>query len=258
MAFLLVSKQYFEEAIRVWARSKVFSFKTYYELDTVLKTGNAIERHLLRHITSLVLDGGGTIIPEARRSMPALQHVTPPPWNEFSFHYYIDKTIWHDDFSDVELAQHEDIKPFLTFRGLRSFTIRWDDPHRDFKPEEKLRWERFQLQVKQLLDDVVLQPREKTEPTTPPWTLDQAFEEAKQAKEKCLRSSGFSEDQARLLAAPLSDDEVPETEKELLRLVLTRPRAMMAWHKDMKAQGKKLKKAEAELRELYQSAMPLD
>lgn len=246
MGDLLVSKQYVDEAIRVWAQTKTFYFNRYYDVDPVLDSGSAIERHLLRHIRSFVISDGELILPKPAIVMSSLQYVTMP-FNEMLFHCDIDKSIWHDNFTDLELVQDCQIAALLKFRGLRSLTVNWGRPIETSKPEEKAHGEKFQLQVQSLVDDVVLQPREKMGATTSPWNFQHALTEAKKARNSGRSSMMKPADQAGQNATPLRDNEVPGTENELLRLFLTRPRAMMAWHKDAKKAKAKVPKLEQEL-----------
>lgn len=251
---LLVSKQYFEEAIRIWAQSKVFYIDLAHKLNHVLDTGSAIERHLLRHIKSLRTSDRSSAHYKAIARMSSLQHVTMAPLDEWWFHHDSEKSIWYDDFTDHELAKDRNIQVVLTYRGLRSLTCGWQEPYREWTPSERSKWESFKKQVQKLIDDVVSQPKEQTNATMPHWTFAQALEEASKAGQatKSLASSMSTPAvPAPQSPTPLTDNEVPETETGLLRLFMTRPQALTAWLKDSK-------KARKELAELQQSAVLLD
>lgn len=235
LAHLLVSKQYFDEAVQVWAQRKVFIFSS--DLDgafAAFATGTAAERHLLRSIRTLKVGGYFPSEDRTITSVLSLQYF-PRPFSrstlDFILDYTRDKSIRHDDF--LEVAPKLMVDSWLKYRGMRSLTIQWrllffiSVEHEEGWREEW--WFRFYHQVQKLVNDMILQPREQTSATTRPWTFDCALKEAmaaRDARHKFMPTptpTPTVSDTDTIFPAPLEDSEIPSAEAELLRIALTLP-----------------------------------
>lgn len=180
--------------------------------------------HLLRSIRSLKVSdifapGGRTIA-----TMLSLQHVT----------VQIPEVILTSD--ELEWWPNLIIESLLKYRGLRSLTLQLKHPCQGTTLQEAVwntEWDRFQLQLRESVNDIMLQPREQTSATRRPWTFDRALKEAMAARNA---RHGLTPTPTLKIApkrtitkAPLTDLKIPTTEAELLRIALTRPQAMLAW-----------------------------
>lgn len=231
LAHLLVSKQYFDEAVQVWAQRKVFTFSS--DLDgafAAFATGTAAERHLLRSIRTVKVGGYFPSEDRTITSVLSLQYF-PRPFSRSTLDFILDyirhKSIRHDDF--LEVAPKLMVDSWLKYRGMRSLTIQWrllffiSVEHEGNWREKSLF--RFYHQVQKLVNDMILQPREQTSATTRPWTFDCALKEAmaaRDARHKSMPTPTVS-DTDTIFPAPLEDSEIPTAEAELLRIALTLP-----------------------------------
>lgn len=176
--------------------------------------------HLLRSIRSLKVSdifapGGRTIA-----TMLSLQHVT----------VQIPEVILTSD--ELEWWPNLITESLLKYRGLRSLTLQLKHPCQGTTLQEAVwntEWDRFQLQLRESVNDIVLQPREQTSATRRPWKFDRALKEAMAARNARHMPTLKIAPKRTITKAPLTDLEIPTTEAELLRIALTRPQAMLAW-----------------------------
>lgn len=130
------------------------------------------------------------------------------------------------------------IKPLLLFQGLKSLTIIWSDdiPGDCAYEEEKV--EKTKRQVQALVTDVVTRvPETRLHRDNVP-TLQQALD-ASIAARKAKQCGALATSENEILAAsgpiiPLMDDEIPQTEDELVRLALSRSKATLTFLQDAK------------------------
>ncbi|KAI5361167.1 hypothetical protein Slin15195_G122800 [Septoria linicola] len=227
---LLVTKQYFEEAIRVWTKRKHFQFGSFLDFGFSVSKGLGIDVLLTRNIRSIIVEAQcWDVGADFNALMPALRHITVN-LTAISFHYDNEKCMWDDDFSDVELASHRNIAPFLECRGLRSFTINWRLLSKVLTTTEQAKVGVFQAQVHRLVNDVVSQPRRSSWVSASHTTFRHALEEARRSKLEQTSATPPPEESSGEADGPLHDNDIPETEDALLRLFLTRPQATLAWN----------------------------
>lgn len=231
---MLVSKQFFEEAARVWVKSKTF------QVDHVVTLGNMrwpapeVDRALLQHISSLKITRASNDFHEQVEWLPNLLDVTSTVYpRELR---YGDKVAGLDDYTDEELLTTSYARAMLPMRGLRSLTIEDEYCHKLAKPEELAKWKKLVQQLRRLLCDTVTHPREPSGSNKPPVSFNAALAAAMAAKKggkhiplpPTWTSTGTFKS--------LEFHEIPETEDEVMRLVLSRPKATLEWMRNAKSQ----------------------
>lgn len=230
LSHLLVNKQYFQESCRVWLRSKTFSFEYSREMEAFASSKDPIQRFMLAYVSSIDLSDQPWHI-DGMVTLPLLRSFSVELHDLTMKNALGGKTPWLDDYSDVELADMGIIQNLLDLRGLHSVKINWRENHFQLKePQHLVKWAAFKIQVESLVRDVVTQPREMTWSVRANLTLDEALRAKKDTTIDKALASEATFPSAKL--SPISDEDIPSTENQALRLFLSRPAALFRWMRD--------------------------
>lgn len=229
---MLVNKQYLEETARVWLRTKTFVIFAS-NLESALGRMNPWEKYLMLSITSLRTswpDSEMTVL----RKMPNFTRLeTGLEDSDFETND-TEKSPWIDEYTDAEIAANRYVRKLLVLRGLKDLKINWSLHFAKPNSEEMDKFERFKLQVKTLIEDIVYQPRDHIEPIKTALSLKEALAKSPPVVNASGRISITEPSSLKQKVSALADDEVPENQDSLVRTFLLHPEAMTKWIREAK------------------------
>lgn len=232
LGHLLVNKQYFEEACRVWIRNTTFCFDSEWTMEKFVNCQDPIHRLTLHSVAKIISNDSIAlehIWKKKARDLQSLRSLSTPFSKSLLCSDIPNKRPWLCDYTDVELASIGHLRSMLAFRGLRNLELRWPPFEEARKPSDQHRLAQFKIQVQRLIDDVVTQPREESSTNLRTETLDEAFQQRKDFTAAQLQQQLLEESK---IVNALPEREVPRSEEQMLRLCLTRPKALFKWIRD--------------------------
>jgi hypothetical protein len=234
VSHLLISKQFFDEAVSVFFRDLKL-LTDLYTLSRMEQSSNHTEREIFNHLQSVALWSFGFHTPDYVRALVNLPHLREVT---MELTYQIlgtpdDEDAWSRPLMEAELVRCPTMKALLDLRGLRRLDIskntRYSGP---ISLEEKAILQANLDQAEKLIRNQAFKPRPKGAKVKHPRGIAQALKSAKFFNPLPPRSSLALE--AGQAPKPLRDNQIPSDPSAFVRLMLDRPQDLLAWTKDIK------------------------
>ena len=223
MKDILVSKQYLDEAARIYVKSKSFVFPTSADLLDALKKGCIINRTVLHHMSSVQVHAAcefGILILMDLARVSTIE----VGFDEAQLEIDDEKVPRRDDYSDLDLIRIPVVAELLQLRGLKDITVKEAFALDLDGPERRQRVDQLLSRIQQLLTSVVTQSKG-------PKNV-----EAKVQSVQELLAGGVNLNDRRASYEPvevrddtngmLAEENLPQNESEFIKLFFSRPHAL--------------------------------
>lgn len=158
---MLVSKQYFSEASRLYVRTRTFSFDHGLDLNEAAEKGCAINRAVIKLARSIKIRA------PTSRSMGTLARFPNLAFLEVLLSAGelgldgdgYDMLPWRDEYSDLDLIRLPVTAELLKLRGLAEVAVKESNASVNQTPERQQRVEQLLGRLEKFLKDVITQPR---------------------------------------------------------------------------------------------------
>ncbi|KAK3070791.1 hypothetical protein LTR53_009825 [Teratosphaeriaceae sp. CCFEE 6253] len=240
---LLVSKEYFDEALPQFFGDTTILLSTWQNLQNMAYPGGWVEKHLLANIRSIDIDGNIYVDESHIESLTAFPRLAILGMT-LGYSYF--STLGEDgechsdhdiDLDDAKILQNPNTQAFTQIRGLRRIEIAKLEWTHDLTAEGVAALGRNYDRAATIIRQQVMREHVLDPLASYPVGIADALEMTKRdarPQEACKPAGLGTEAQQRALE-PLEDAEVPETGNEFVQLFLSRPNDVLAWTKDMKA-----------------------
>ena len=221
---MLVSKQYMDEAIRVYPQNKTFVFTCPSQLSLTLTTGCAVNRYVLGLARSLSVSLPGYYDLDSLANFSRLTTIEVGiEQNEFETD---DKIPGLHEYSDLDLVKVPVVGTLLKLRGLTKIRV---DVTRNFQfgVPNKIEHEnilRLKEQVQRLVSHAATQPKTGGDDAVHPRSVHELL------RAGLVRKPGASRSRSTKLSdnssTTLTAEDVPQTEADFTRLFFSDPHAL--------------------------------
>jgi hypothetical protein len=233
---LLVSKQYLDEAAKIYIQHKVLFFDYPVPLAQIRgsDTGCPVNRRLIELVSSVRFEQTGRMLRGEFLGLPRMRCLELGVTDE---DFEVDDAEKHpflDEYSDLDLFQLPWIQTLSNLRGLDTVKITtapvaWMPQNN----ERDSKWASLLLQVQTLLTDVMTKPRPSGMKAESISLLDSDLSIPRSTDDTSFSIASPSLEDANAAAQPeraLTARDIPRTESEFARLMFTNPKALFKWN----------------------------